>query len=322
MSNPKRGLPKKLAARGTRARGRQLAAAAAYFDERDERQERYRTATLRRLSQDKDFLLETVRVKESLLKLVKINPTLFRTLFRRLTPLILMNRSHVKKLLREVGNGEARGILRDYVRYTSRFKVRMVRTKRSFRPQPFDPPEGKFHARIVDGRLHPARGEKPREAMYEYLFLDEAMSVVPELEELIECGHARFLTLDDADGSSLLSEIEHFGYQPSGLTFIVHKTHHPRVYLLIGENLSTENVLGTAGKVLTALQKALFGKKKSGRPTSISRLKKAIRASRLALPPKHQAFQIEQKKGTATALETDERYLRRVKAHLNPRRSR
>jgi hypothetical protein len=298
-----------------------VAAAEAYFDEREANQKEYRAATLRKLNADPEFLIRTDRVKRSLLELRNTEPTFFEGFFRRFTPLILLNRNHVKKLLREVENGAARKIFREYVLYASRFKVRMLGTARTFRPQPFDPPEGKFRAKIVDGHLRCVGEEHPREPLYEYLFLDERMAVAPNLQQLIEEGQAKFFRLDDSKGSSLLNEIEYLAYQPSGLTFIVHYAQRPHIYLLIGENVSTDRILRSAGKVITAMQKMLFKRKKAGRPTSIAKLKKAIRISRLPMTPKEQAFAIARKPGSATDLETGERYVRRVKARLRPTHS-
>jgi hypothetical protein len=318
-SEPERGLPRRLAARGTKARRRQVVAAAAYLDERDRTQREYRAATLRNLNQDSEFVLRTARVKQSLTELRKATPALFMKFFRRLSPLILLNRSHVRELLREVGNGAARKIFRDYVHYASRFKVRMITTARSFRLHPFDPPEFKYRAKIVDGHLRPVGKEHPPESIYEYLFVDDGMTVVPELEEFIVPGNVKFFRVDDSKGGSLLNEIEYLAYQPSGLTFIVHHAQQPRIYLLIGENLSTDTFLRSAGKVVTALQKKLFNRKKAGRPTNISRLRKVIRISNQATGPLEQAFAIARKRGLARDLDTAGRYIRRVKASLNAR---
>lgn len=211
----------------------QAVAAAAYLDERDRRQREYRAATLRELNRDSEFILRTERVKQGLTELRKTAPALFSKLFRRFTPLILLNRSHVRKLLAEVGNGTARKIFREYVQYASRFKVRMLATARSFRPQPFDPPECKYRARIVDGHLRVVGEEHPSEPIYEYLFLDEGMAVVPEPEELIERGHAKFFRVDDSKGGSLLNEIEYLAYQPSGLTF--HRSSHAAAAYLLAD---------------------------------------------------------------------------------------
>jgi hypothetical protein len=313
-------LPRKLAVRGTKARPRQVAAAAAYFEERDQRQKEYRAATLRELNKDSEFVLRTERIKRGLIELRKTTPILFSKFFRHFTPLILLNRTQVRKLLGEVGAGAARKTFREYVQYAARFKVRMVGTAGTFAPQPFDPPERKYRAKIVDGHLRVVGKEHPPEPMYEYLFLDER-AVVPELEELIELGQTKFFRIDDSKGASLLTEIEYLAYQPSGLTFIVHRTPQPRIYLLIGENLSTDTFLRSAGKVVTALQKTLFNRKKAGRPTNILKLLKAIDISSQPIGPLAQAFANSRKPGLARDFETGARHMRRVKASLKPARS-
>jgi len=319
-SGPERRLPQKLVATQTIARHRQAQAGEAYFDEREARQKKYLAATLRKLNKDREFILETERVRQSLLNLRKTAPALFRKFFRRFTPLTLLNNNHVRKVLREVRDEAARKILRNYVRYASRFKVRMSNTAGILVPKPFDPPESKFRAKIVNGHLHSV-DQHPREPLYEYLFLDEGMPVVPELEELIGKGQVNFFRVEDSKGGSLLNEIEYLAYQPSGLTFIIHHARQPRIYLLIGENLSTNTFLRSAGKVVTALQKALFKRNKAGRPTDISKLREAIRISNQPISPKEQAFAIARKRGLAHDLETGGRFIRRVKSRLKPSRS-
>lgn len=306
-----------MAARGTKARHGQAASAATYL----ERERKYRAATLRKLNRDSEFIRSTERVKQSLTQLRKVTPALFSKFFPRFTPLILLKRERVRKLLGEVGTGTARKTFSEYVQYASRFKVRMVVAAGTFRPRPFDPPEFKYRAKIVDGHLRAVGREHPPEPMYEYLFLDVGAAVVPELEELIERGQAKVFRIDDSKGGSLLNEIEYLAYQPSGLTFIVHHAQQPHIYLLIGENLSTDTFLRSAGKVVTALQKTLFDRKKAGRPTNIPKLRKTILISNQPTGPKDQAFAIARKPGLARDLETGGRYVRRVKASLKPDRS-
>jgi hypothetical protein len=164
-------------------------------------------------------------VKQSLLRLRKTAPAIFRNFFHRFTPLILLDRNRIRQLLREVGSGTARKVFRDYVQYASRFKMRMRRTARTFHPRPFDPPEGKFRARIEGGRL--ASKKRIFHPMYENLFLDEDIAVVPELETLIKQGEAKVFRLNDSKGTSSLNEIEYLAYQPSGVTFIIHHAQRP-----------------------------------------------------------------------------------------------
>jgi hypothetical protein len=320
-SAPERGISRGLAARRTRAQRRKLAAAEDYFDDRNAKQKEHQAATLRKLNKDPEFILKTERVKRSLIDLRKSAPALFRKFFRRFTPLIFVNRNHIRELLRGVGNESARKVFKEYVQYASRFKVRMLGTATTFHPQPFDPPEVKFRAKIVNGHLRSVGEENPREPLYEFLFLDEGMSVVPELEELIGRGSAKVFRVDDSKGGSLLNEIEYLAYQPSGLTFIVHHAQQPHIYLLIGENVSTDKFLRSAGKVVTALQKSLFNRNKAGRPTNIPRLREAIRASNQQMSSKEQAFEIARPPGFAIDLQSAERQVRRVKNRLSPARS-
>jgi hypothetical protein len=232
--------------------------------------------------EDKDFLIETKRLQHNLITLRNKNPKLFLKVFRRLGPLSSLRSSARNEWLRKTTDPASQEMFSDYIAYVARFKVELD-YRHDFRPRPFGPPPFiAMHARIEDGHLRwaeespePAEeSPEPEEAIYDYLFLDEKMEIIPALAELIGSGGAKLLQVDG--GGSLLEELEYLVYDPSKLAFIIHKGDQPRIYCLIGEAVSTNKLWRDAGKVVTALQKTLYKRQKAGKPPNLQRLGKAI----------------------------------------------
>jgi hypothetical protein len=285
-----------------------------WFDAQDDD----RSARLRKLKKDKDFVTETASLQHDLITLRNKDAKVFLKVFRSLGPLSSLSSSARNKWLRKVTDPASQQIFSDYIRYVARFKVELD-FRHDFRPRPFGPPSGiAMHARIEDGHLQWAEeGPEPGEMVYDYLFLDEKMEIIPALAELIGSGGARLLQVDGGGGTSLLQELEYLTYDPSKLAFIIHRGDQPRVYCLIGEAVSTDKLWRDAGKVVTALQKALYGRQKAGRPANLKRRTKAIRLVRSSESPKDQAFAIQPVPKTERDLESRQHYLREVKRHIN-----
>src|SRR5690242_15669955 len=112
-----------------------------------------RSARLRELQEDKDFIFETERLQHDLITLQNKNPKAFSKVFRRLGPLSLLDRRDWNEWLSKVTDAASQKVFRDYIRYVGRFKVELV-LRQDFRPRPFGPPSAiAMHARIVDGHL-------------------------------------------------------------------------------------------------------------------------------------------------------------------------
>jgi hypothetical protein len=279
-------------------------------------QDTYRKERLAALEKDKAFVIETDRIVHELQSLRNRKPDIFQKVFRRLSPLVILEGKYWEGWLRDLADVRARTTFRNYVRYVVRFKVRLASSPGTFRPVPFGPaPVHTLHARIVKGRLHWADwGPQPKESVYDFLFIARDFEAVPELREMMHRGDARFVKVDTPRNESVLKELEYLAYDPSMLTFIIHYAEQPRIYCLIGEAVRTDKAWRDAGKVITALQKRLYGRNKAGRPANISRLKQGLRLARSSKPPKEKAFGSNPTPVTAKELENQLRYQRTVNA--------
>jgi hypothetical protein len=241
-----------------------------------QKEDRDRTDALRQ--RDKDFIAETAKIKARLLELRKANPNLFKSLFQTGSYLAAFRPDAIAELMAEAKDEDQKRILKDFWFYTARFRVWLGwdRQKGDFKkPSAFPPHATKYRARLVNGQLEemePFAPELPYESEYE----DGNLSVPdPAVEQWMAGGRAVLVRLEDAEGYSLLNEIESFAYDPNAVTLIVHDSVMPYLFLLVGEMATVEEVRA-AGKVLTALHKRFFGRSKAGKPKDIAKYLQAL----------------------------------------------
>jgi hypothetical protein len=100
------------------------------------------------------------------------------------------------------------------------------------------------------------------------------LPVVPELQNAIDEGAARFVQIEDDSFSTVLSELEEFAYSPDAITFIVHQGEHPHLFCLMGEAV-TQPQLRAALPAVSAILRKYYNRGKAGRPRDRVREKKA-----------------------------------------------
>ena len=89
------------------------------------------------------------------------------------------------------------------------------------------------------------------------------MNILEKLEKLIEVGKAKFVQIDDKDGSSVLTELEAFAYDADSLTFICHRAEQPYIICLVGEKVSSQ-LWREAAPAIHSLQRKYFGREGGG----------------------------------------------------------
>jgi len=226
------------------------------------------------LSRDSAFVRATGKIHKDLVQLQKQKPEIFRCFYKEFSHRRVYDPVRLKKMLDRVKDDDAKLILRNYIKYVSRFQVRFYRSEGSLRPVPLAPFKAKFHVRVTNGKLE-AASEAVRNAddpVWEDLYAEDELEIPEQLADLIKGRHAKVVQVDDHTGRSVLNELESFAYRDDALTFILHHTQHQKYILcLVGENVTTDETWRQAGKVVTALQKQFYSRTKSGRPSGVSR---------------------------------------------------
>lgn len=159
-----------------------------------------------------------------------------------------------------------------YIAFVNRFRVSLVRDRRKGQSVPYRLIEWQkvgpsLHAEVYKDSLVPAgtcenishgvTNEIDPDVGAGELFDGEDLRILEKLrQQLLPTGKKtkhreqlekafdkiKFLHIDDDESSSILTQIESLAYTPDGLAFIVHRTKYPYVMLLIGEQVSIEDL--------------------------------------------------------------------------------
>jgi hypothetical protein len=138
----------------------------------------------------------------------------------------------------------------------------------------------------------------------------DKVKVPRALDEAITGGDAKFMQIDDQEGTSLLSTLEYVGYFPEGITVVLHKAEQPYVQLLIGEKVTTAQ-LRRVGKAVTALLREEFGRGKAGRPLNLAKRRLAKKLLQKPGSLKDKAFVLAGKE--STKIGSQQSYLSRLR---------
>jgi hypothetical protein len=286
--------------------------------------EKARKTRLRGLREDKAFIVETERMTAELTRLSEEHPEIFRSFFKHFVYLMLFRPGKLEKALEKVKRPQAKEVLREFAKYASRFQVWIKRSGKSFRISARVPSGSKFRANLVDGRCCPMNPEAPGvEVIFDGLYDDDTLGIpVPQLEGLLRSGDAKLVQLDDKSGSSVLNALESFAYEPAALTFILHNSERPYLFLLVGEKIETDTTWRDAAKVVTALQHKLYGRRKAGRPANVKKLRKAIYLRKQkGVDLKQQAYKLDPKPVGTRGPEVNQVYLSQVGKQVKARPS-
>jgi hypothetical protein len=238
---------------------------------------RRRWVHLRALANDDAFRDETKAVRSDLNAAYGFDPATvdaFMQWFWYPSPGVYLN---ARQFFERIQGPALRAALLRYLEYASRFGVYMVRRARKertkFAVRGIVPKGEKFHVRVVEDHLEPAAGMPEDEPFVEY-FPSDTLPAVPELQNAISEGAARFVQIEDDSFSMILSELEEFAYSPDAITFIVHRAERPYLFCLMGEQV-TQPQLRAALPAVSAILRKYYNRGKAGRPRDRVREKKA-----------------------------------------------
>jgi hypothetical protein len=238
---------------------------------------RRRWVHLRALAKDDAFRDETETVRSGLNAAYGFDPATVDAFMRQFwypSPAVYLK---TQQFVDRIPGSALRAALLRYLEYASRFGVYMVRRARKertkFAVRGIVPRGEKFHVRVVEDHLEPAAGMPEDEPFVEY-FASDTLPVVPELQNVIDKGHARFVLIEDDSFSTILSELEEFAYSPDAITFIVHRAERPHLVCLVGERVSQPQLRASLPAVSAILRKH-YNRGKAGRPRDRVREKKA-----------------------------------------------
>src|SRR5579863_1951189 len=194
---------------------------------------------------------------------------------------------------REMQNPVLEKTLWQYVKHANRFRVVFVLRKRPphFEIVEYLPGAAKFHVRIAEGQLTPISPLADEDDPIDISFESEKLKVPKSLTKPINRGLAKFVLIDDEEGSSCLSVLEHVAYFPEGITFVLHRAEQPYLLCLIGEKVSAE-LWRKLNTTVTEMLRGNFGRAKAGRPKDLKKLKQAKRLLKSPGSLKDKAFRL------------------------------
>jgi hypothetical protein len=269
----------------------------------------------RELNKDKQFILETAKLKIDLKNFLAKREAHVRSFFHKFGEPVGPRLREARQFVRSIKSKKLKGVLGDYIKYAARFGVWFRLRGKSFRLKYEIPWGTKFHVKLVEEHFEPADGQAGG-GPYEYYFEADRMTVPDGLEKLIVSGKGKFVLIEDEHSSSALSELEYFANYPEGLTFIVHAAEQPYLLCLIGEKVS-DKVWKQASTARSELLRECFKRAKAGRPPDISRLRRTIdlrsrpgsQKSKISVPD-------EPQKDTLKRFLSEQSYISRVGAAL------
>ncbi len=293
----------------------------------------------RQLSTDPMFVLQTEALKRRLEEHYANHKKIVADFFRQFSWPVAPKLKELAAFLRNIQDTALRETLREYVKHANRFRVSFVLRKRSphFKTSEILPGAARFHVKIENGQLTPinpadeadpvedapvegvpAEGFPVEDAPVEDVlpidvsFASDQVTVPHSLDEAIRDGRAKFMQIDDEEGSSCLSMLERVAYFPEGITFVLHDAEQPYLFCLIGEKVSVAQwrKLSTA---VTAMLREQFGRGKAGRPKDLQKRRQAQKLLKKPGLLKEKAFQLG---GSAQHLATEQPYLSRLRKEL------
>jgi hypothetical protein len=268
------------------------------------------------LCRDRDFVLETARLRYNLTLQYRKNPGIFEGLF---DGGYLVTPSDFKKELEQMSSitdKNLRAILERYLRYAIRFQVYMLlpeSSRKLHRLCPFrvgmQRSASMFQARIEDGHLVPVGPYDPDNEPASEAFAIESISVPDALKQMIDpvapdrpgppenvandiivdggrdrkkrtfarIRSAKFLLIEDDDPTSPLRTLLELCYSPETITFVqVTGGEIPYFFCVIGENVPIDSVWRQAGVAVKQMQIELYKRERAGRPVKLTALKKGM----------------------------------------------
>jgi hypothetical protein len=230
------------------------------------------------LNEDKQFLIETERLRAGLTSAVTKHRMVLPLFFKKFSYPVGPRLPTAKQFVSGRRNKALKKLLNDYLSYVARFGVRFqLRAKRPrFLLEYLIPWGAKFHVRLVRDHFEPVEGYPGGDVPYEDYFEADRMEVPTGLEQLVKSRKAKFVLIEDGSCSSILSKLEYFASFTEGLTFVVHNAERPYCLCLIGENVSDKD-WKRASRAHSALLREYFDRGKGGRPPNIPRLRHAIK---------------------------------------------
>jgi hypothetical protein len=258
------------------------------------------------------FIRDTERIKRSLEKAHADYPEEVTRFFRLFSAPSPSRLGRIESFLKRVFTEQVRRTLRSYVQYAARYQVRIMLCKKKpyFREKvqlSFGP---KFHVKVAGGHIQPLVLVPPDEDFRPFLE-SENISVLPPVQQLLDTNHARFVRIEDMEGSSALSELEGFAYDPERITIVEHVADQNYLFCLFGEKVKKE-VIREVAKVVTAYQKLIPGRGKAGRPPDNPRMRKTHALFKKTGRMKEKAAQVD--KGNISSSQT---YISRIKRKLD-----
>lgn len=232
----------------------------------------------RELKNDKEFVIETAKLRNALEAALLKYPKPAATFFRDFSDPTGMHRSKAREFLDGLRSRKLKLLLGRYLRYVARFGVvlRLKRGRPRFEEEYVIPWGIRFHVRLTEDHFEPVDGYPGDEdTPFEYFFESDKVETWPTLSKQMSLGRAKFVQIEDSERASIISRLEDFAYYPEGLTFIFHNADQPYLFCLVGEKVTNE-IWRDASRVVSSFLRTHFNRGKAGRPRNLTRFRKEI----------------------------------------------
>lgn len=259
----------------------------------------------KKLESDDQYIMRRGAIEKRLEDAYKTNPGTIKDFFKRFSFTSAMTMKKVMRYLKELKDEDLRGVLQDYIKFATRFRVmfRLRTDPLKFKAMVYPQYGDKFHVRYVSAlmkddkfageHLEPAHRSVPPTDPYIDYFDSDDVPVTKTVQKLIDEKKGKFIRIEDRRGGySIFKNLEAFAYRPDGVTVIEHHGEQPYFMCIFGEKAKKLPLIGQVGTALTEFQKKYFGRGRPGRPVKLDELKKAMVLKKTKLSNKAQAVEL------------------------------
>lgn len=284
-----------------------------------EREQRQKRKAWNALQNDDEFVIELEKLKTSLEAVYSRDPNLVLYFLSRFQyPIVYQNRE-IGQFLKTVPDVPIQRVFRDYTRFVAKFDVFLEYDEKTshFRPRLASFTGPVFHFRLAKGYPQRLSGPFFDDEGYVDALASSGPAPLKTLAGLINSGDAKCVYIEDErEDLSLLQIIEDIGYQPRGLTVVIHESWRPCLFFLFGER-TPKRFVREAGKILTEFQRMYFGTAKAGRRHNVKKLRKALRRMKSQKPLKEIAQELSGP-GVERPMRSAQTYLSRIRRKIRP----
>lgn len=249
------------------------------------------------LERDKLYVRERAYLVYHLDKAHTLRPVALNLFFKTFPNLIKSKLPFLRDFVASIDDSALQKLLLRYVRYCLRFGVTFKyhpKRKPYFTVQ-FEVPYSEIlHVRLVGDSIRPVSAQTGLDEPYDYFFESRTIVTPSALARCIRAGSMRYVIIEDRRNDSILSKLEEIAEHPDGITVLLHRLEHPKLFCLVGERVDAK-MWEKAYPVLRQLIEENLHRTTSGRPADLKKFNKGVRLRKKPGPLKEKAPELIEK---------------------------